>query len=344
VDELLEEAWDLLDDGEPEEAMIRARRALNENPDSAEALLILARGALETGASDEALVYAERAAEVDPQSPEPRIEMAYALGYHLDRRAEALTRAREAMELAKPTSDATQIQGAQLCLARMLLLTNHPSEAMEVAADLRSVKDADPEWVAAVAELLMDLGDVPGAEAMVRHALRKAEDEASLRRLLAELLWLDGRLEEARAELEQLAEADPTDVEAQMALALLLVRAMRDDAAGVAACDSALALVTDAEDVALLRWVKALALARLGRVADAAEARTTAGEGPFETPETHLVAGLALKELGEPALARSHVKRALALDPQNEDAQELLAELPGNGGAGYPRGPDRQRN
>src|SRR3546814_18320192 len=53
---------DLLDEGEPEEAMIRARRALNEDPDSAEALLVLARGALETGASEEAHVYAERAA------------------------------------------------------------------------------------------------------------------------------------------------------------------------------------------------------------------------------------------------------------------------------------------
>ncbi|HEV8322708.1 MAG TPA: tetratricopeptide repeat protein [Myxococcota bacterium] len=343
-EELLEEAWDLLDHGKPEEAMLRARRVLRDDPQSAEALLVLARGALDTHATDEALIYAERAVDVEPESPEPRIELAYVLGYHLDRAADALAAAREALKAAQALNDPPAVQGAQLCLARMLLLGNRPSEAMEVAADLRAVRDAEPDWVAAVAELLMDLGDAEGAEALVRQALRKAEDDIGLRRLLAEILWFDDRLEEARAELEAILEVEPEDLEALIGLALLLVRALGDDDAALQACDRAMALAEDAGDAALVRWAKVLALARLGRRAEAQAERGSAGEGPFDNAENHIVAGLALKELGEPALARDHVKRALSLDPQNEDAQELLAELPGNGGAGTPIAPDKVRN
>jgi tetratricopeptide (TPR) repeat protein len=176
-----------------------------------------------------------------------------------------------------------------------------------------------PEAHVNVAGLLLQRGDLAGAEAAFRAAL--ARDPAFLPALVNQAAFEEarGRPGAAEALLRRAVAAHTADAEPLYALALLQVRRGRL-AEAITMLDAAVRLAPDQPRYA---YTHALALHRQGRVDDALAVLSR-----HPGHRASLIAAATFeRDRGRFAEALRHARAALAIDPADRDAAALVAEI-----------------
>ena len=182
--------------GKNAQALKHYGRALALDPGYAQALGNLAVALHDEGRHDEALAAVRRAIEIDPLNPEAHL--------HLER-----------IEGGRPYGEsvgglaARGSPGGEAAAAR--------------AARAGGAREATREAAPQTAQALLLAGHYAEAEALLRHALAKESGNVVLWRLLAQALRPLGNTDEARAILERVVRATPTDAGARFDLAELLL-------------------------------------------------------------------------------------------------------------------------
>ena len=135
-------------------------------------------------------------------------------------------------------------------------------------------------------------------------------------------LWLD-----ALQSYRQATELDPAWFEAQYNYGVIAFR-LRNFNQSLAAYETALAIQPDSVDA---RYNFALALKAAGYVTDAVnELKKILAGNPDEVRAHLALGGLYAQQLYDPALARQHYSKVLALDPRNPQAPDIQFWLSSN--------------
>jgi cytochrome c-type biogenesis protein CcmH/NrfG len=179
------------------------------------------------------------------------------------------------------------------------------------------------------AEVARVTGGPARAAGLLRAALAGAPGDPRLLLALTDALAADGALDEAEATAREAAAVLPESAEPLLALAHVLLKRPGDGPrrAGETARE-ALRLAPD-ETRAHLTVALAAGFDPSATRADRDRARPSAEEAlrlAPDLPGAHVVAGL-LDRVDDPARAEIHLRRALALDPHQQEALTLLAGL-----------------
>lgn len=201
--------------------------------------------------------------------------------------------------------------------ARALAMTDELDAALRLADEL--VAEADPDAPSAVplrARLRLVAGDVAGALHDLNDLVRYQPDLAWIRRERGIALTIEGRHDDAVAELTRAVALDPTDALAQLWLGLLGATVPADDGAPASRWDVALAR----------------ALAAGADPLDAAELAVSDADRRACLRHAHAARALAAERAGDLAAARAAWSEvaalAPALDPLPAWARRRLAALP----------------
>ena len=283
------------------EAESLLRRALAADPGSREAIYYLGRVYLETGRASEAVRFLEREAARHPRSS----------------------------RIHQGLGEARAVAALNASLLRQLALARASRQALERSVAL------DPSNVEARVSLFEFYRHAPAPVGGSRErALGQAReigrrDPSRGHELRANLLRDEGRQREAVAEYAKAVAADPGNLSARLALALLYTELREFDRAfGVL-------------DRILARQPEHLsALYQVGRNAALSGRHLERGEEalrhylrhrPRRNQPSHAWAhyrlGMIHKRRGELATARNALRTALRLDPQLEGARKVLEEL-----------------
>jgi predicted Zn-dependent protease with MMP-like domain len=177
IDEALDRAWSLLEDGDIEDA----RRAGHDlvgrtgGAESAPPLLLLAACAREEGKAAEVLAFLARACDADPDWAVPHLWRAEVLAEDPEKIDEALADAKRAIELAEEEDELIE---AVTLAAELQIDTGNLALARKTLAELPAerAKHIDPEWAIELAHLFLAAGDA--AEARRRFAALTERDPA----------------------------------------------------------------------------------------------------------------------------------------------------------------------
>jgi predicted Zn-dependent protease with MMP-like domain len=175
VEQDLDKAWELLEDGDLDGTRRLAVRLATEAPDEPDVLLLQAACAREAGESEEALALLGRAAAADPEWATPEIWAAELLAADPDRLPEALARATQAVERAEEEEEFLEAlavkAGIELDLGAL-------SAARKTLGELPPIDVAavDPSWSLEIAHLFLAVGDTDEARRRFR-ALAEANGE-----------------------------------------------------------------------------------------------------------------------------------------------------------------------
>ncbi len=344
--------------GRFDEGIELARRALELAPGDPE--LHTALGLLESarGNQEAALAAYDQALSIDPKWLDARIEKARCL-YRLGRRQEAGALA--GLLLAEDP-DVARVQVAQAVLVEL------PARRLDAAAErLRRAAAQEPSLVEAwraLGRVLEAGGDLPAAAAAYRDGLEQQPDDGTLHARLGLVLSrqrLDPEAEvHLRRAVERVAEGSPpvlsalsaihlrrrewaaAEAEARRALALdprfvgawtHLAIALEEEGK----VDEALSAYGRAREIAPEDWQaefnKALLLRKSGRFAEAAESQRWVLERAGNHDGAHFELGILYAgPLGDPALARVHLRASLDAAPDHPRAsqvREILRQLGG---------------
>jgi tetratricopeptide (TPR) repeat protein len=251
----------------------------------------------------------------------------------LGRHEEAIACLRKSLERSRPSDSIVRklyalISGSHASLGRL-------SEALAACREGRAVIPDDPELVYREALLHKRLGNYPASEACCWEllSLKPGPHFASVspglrgwrgRHELADVLYLQRMLPEARAQWLQVVREEPAHVPSWLGLAQVALEAKDYGALE----EAAVGLETQAGaplDAALLRAQGLLARKQF------AEARELAGrlerEHPGEVGPRVLLARSYLQEGSDTHAAEQSLRRVLLLDPAYAEAQNNLAVL-----------------
>jgi tetratricopeptide (TPR) repeat protein len=370
------------------EAIAEFTEVLKLNPRASRAQVYLSRLNLMEGSADSAVTFAEGALSTSPQDPEARLSLVRGLlGRRDTARAEqelaTLLKTYPRVGTLYAVDGALKVQkkdyaGARASYNRSLELAPTGTEALAglTALDLFEKKPADararvekrlaenPNSV----EVLMLAGQVYGnmrdfgrAEASLRKAIQNDSNASRAYPMLAQVLLSAGKLDQARAEFDQMVERDGGKNVGAATMAAMIVHSQgkRADAkkryetimngsptAVVAANNLAWLYQEDNE-----KLDDALRLAQLAaaRMPDSAEVQDTIGmiyfrkelpalaisafersvEKSPDSADYHYHLAMALAKAGEPKRAREAAEQAIKLKPDFADAQKLLAQTKG---------------
>lgn len=193
--------------------------------------------------------------------------------------------------LAPSLADPSQSARALHCAALIAGLVGRPDAALDLAARAAAAAPDDADAAAHYGGLLLERGDLAAAEAALRRALALA----------------------------------PLDVDARFSLALLLNASGRVDEA-ITALSAVLAL--DPDHLSALSQLAAIQTDRREPIQAAPHLLRLAQLRPRD-PLAQFNLGLCLHQLGRADLSLTAYRRALALDPEFEDARvNLLSWAP----------------
>jgi tetratricopeptide (TPR) repeat protein len=209
-------------------------------------------------------------------------------------------------------------------IERAQLLINQSRFEM-AEKELRSAAAQDPDDFRAHALLaycLLRLGRHAEARSEADIAISKEPGAPYPHYMLALILVETGRRAEAKLAVREAIRLDPSDADHFALLGGIHL----DDKSWAEALKSAeSALVLDAEHVQGAN-VRAAALVKLGRGAEAGQTLDAALAREPESAVTHANMGWTLLERGDHAKAQEHFREALRLDPQQEWAREGIVE------------------
>lgn len=158
----LDRGWDLALDGDLEEAMKAAERALRSEGDSPEVHTLLGYIQQMAGQPDEALRHYRQALALDEMYLDAMIRATEVLLHQLDRRDEGMALADEALELCETADERADVL---LLKIEALLDDGNVESAAEVASELPEGPFESPQMPFHVGRARFDVGDVTGAEA-----------------------------------------------------------------------------------------------------------------------------------------------------------------------------------
>jgi tetratricopeptide (TPR) repeat protein len=191
--------------------------------------------------------------------------------------------------------------------------------------ELRQAMAEEPNNASAHALLalcLCDRKDFSAATREAEEAIHLAPDVAFTHYALAYILYHRDHLKQAEAAIQQALELAPWDADYHALLASIRLNQRRWPDALAAAEQG---LLFDAEHTGCVN-VRAMALVKLGR---RAEAGATIGEALRRDPEealTHANQGWTLLEQNQPQKAMEHFREALRLEPNLEWARQGIVE------------------
>ncbi|HVA49817.1 MAG TPA: tetratricopeptide repeat protein [Pirellulales bacterium] len=186
-----------------------------------------------------------------------------------------------------------------------------------------SVGPSSPQTNVWVARQFTLQGNLDQAWAKIKKAIRQRPDDLRLRLMEGRVLAWGQRYEEARGAMAAVVQTDPTNVEAQVWLAEVLIALGRDEES-VPLLENSLRLAPDYGDA-----YRQLALLNL-RQSHVETAREVALAGLRVAPHDpllHLVLGEAFAQLGEQERAIEHYRIAVEFNPQYTPALGVLASI-----------------
>ena len=209
-------------------------------------------------------------------------------------------------------------------LGEVLYNQGRHEEALEVARVAVEQAPDDPMAHVSLSKILNELGRFKEAETYLRRAIALNPQEWDAYIGLGEVLYNQGRYEEAlevvRVAVEQRIDSAP----ARVNLGLILNALDRFEEAEIN-LRRAIALDPQARDVHLNLGT---VLYNQGRYEEALEVARVAVEQAPDFFKAHINLGAVLSELDRFEEAETHLRRALALNPQDVDlAQKLAAKL-----------------
>ena len=370
------------------EAIAEFGEVLKLNPRASRAQVYLSRLNLMEGSPDSAVTFAEGALTTSPQDPEARLSLVRGLLGRRDTvRAEqelaTLLKTYPRVGTLYAVDGAVRVQkkdyaGARASYSRALELNPLSTEALAglTGLDLFEKKPADararvekrlaenPNSV----ELLMLAGrvyantrDFPRAEASLRKAIQNDSTASRAYPMLAQVLLASGKLDQARAEFDQMVQRDGGKNVAAATMAAMIVHSQGKKADAKKRYETIMSTSPTAVVAANnLAWMyqednekldDALRLAQLAaaRMPDSAEVQDTIGmiyfkkelpalavsafersvEKSPDKADYHYHLAMALAKAGESRRARESAEQAIKLKPDFADAQKLLAQTKG---------------
>jgi tetratricopeptide (TPR) repeat protein len=194
--------------------------------------------------------------------------------------------------------------------------------AKELADAALTLAPQSPDAHAVMGDLLIDASDPESAEAEFRHAL-EAETSATVKTKLGEALRLQGKFDEAVAELRDAVRLDPRSARAQSGLGLAL-RAQKNLTESTAAYQEAIRLDPDLIDA---HNGLAVALANQGRLNDAVtEFREIIRVDPDSAIGYYNLA-YALADLDRDVESAAALREVVRINPNHYNARFNLGEL-----------------
>ena len=316
-EKLLESARGYLDKKDPTSALIQLRTALQKNPKSGQARLLLGRALLETGDAKGAVIELGKA--LDAGIPAEQIVPDLARGT-LQSGDPAKTIAQYGATELKEASAAADLAAT---LAAAYAATGDRTKAAEQAGkSLRAVPDFIPALLVQ-AQLKVADGDSDGAIAQLDAILAKDATQQRAGLMKGELLWVVRQDREgALAAYRQVVTAHPKSVIARSAVVRLLSE--KGDSEQAAAEVAALAKVApDHPETLVLK-----ALAAYARQDDA-DVQAQTGRVLKILPDHVLaleLAGASALRQRNYGLAENHLSRAVKSAPNRPLARKLLAQ------------------
>lgn len=211
---------------------------------------------------------------------------------------------------------------AHLERARLLLAQSRPADAEREAQLALGQQPDDPYGLSLLALARLGLGRQDAALEAARTAVGRAPDEAYFHNVHAHVLHSLDRHEDAFRAVQEALRLDPGEADHFALLASVELQRQRWPEA-LAAAENALALHAEHVGAANLR---AMALVRLGRKAEAAETIDFALERAPEDAFSHANQGWTCLHRNDPRRAQEHFREALRLDPELEYAQQGMLE------------------
>ena len=197
---------------------------------------------------------------------------------------------------------------------------------------------APDDWAAAVqvGEMQLTLGRLEEARRLANAALDAHPNAGAAWALRSRVAAREGRLDSALADLHRALEYLPGDRQLLMESAELY-RAMGRPGTALATLGALHETYADGEEPARVAYLEGLALAALGRHADAVDAYLVALDR--QTPTANLLALLAEAQLqaGQTDRAAQSAEQALLLEPNHSVASTVWQQIEGQRLAGLPR-------
>jgi tetratricopeptide (TPR) repeat protein len=295
-----------------DEAEHRFREMLQLNRMTSEATLQLARTRLAEGHADEAIELAQSAGS----GPDARLTLARALI------ADGQV-ARARAELRQLQGQASSAEPAVL-LGSLDLQEGDISGARAQAAHALRVAPTSVDALLLSARLAIAADNQASAEESLKKVI--ARDPASFDgyTLLSQIYASRGEFEQARTTLESLAAHVPKSAEARTAVGLVL-QATGHDVDARKWFEQAILLQPD-EPIAANKLARMYASEGSNRDAAVALARIATTRLPDEA-EVHDTLGWAYYKIGRLSLAVPELERAVAMDPQDAQFKQRLAEV-----------------
>jgi tetratricopeptide (TPR) repeat protein len=256
----------------------------------------------------------QRALALDPRNADAHYGLGNAL-FELHRFAEAVDQYRQALQFNPGDAEALNNLGNAL---------QELGDFDGAAASYRRALEVNPDFAEALlnfGSFLAERGQVTDAASCYHRVLSVDPCNADALLLLGNALRRQDKLSEAVRTYQQALRAAPSSVKAHIGLGLALLELRHFDEAA-AAFEAARRL--DADNVAAMNGL-ARSLLFLNRPDDALAVLARAQEIAPEMAEVHLNRGIGLQVRGDFAAAREALERAITLQPDIEEAHQLLS-------------------
>jgi tetratricopeptide (TPR) repeat protein len=319
-----------------------AEAALAIDPSNPDAFALIGDGAIELGDYDAASVAFQKALDIRPDLS------SYSRAANLLWLTGDAERARSLMRLAiaagGPAAENTAWCRAQLAL--MMLNAGEVDAAQVLLVDALQLAPANAHLLAAAGRMHAARGETEAAIEACRKSIEIAPTHQALA-TLAQVYEDAGRDEEARAQFETVVAFHTVHAgghshgdshfhlhgpgHASAELALFLADRDRNIPFGLSSAREAHAAFPNVFAADALAWC----LFKAGRVEEAKTAIAEALRLGTPAAEIHFHAGMIFSHLGEAEIARTHLNRALALNPafHSQQARVALEELSRLGGS-----------
>jgi tetratricopeptide (TPR) repeat protein len=209
---LLQQADEELQLGNPRLAARIARKALDEQPDNARAMALLAMAEQSCGALDEAIALAEKAVGLQPRDA-GLLALLGELLLKKERREDAARHLEQSVRINPRSAQA---------LAKLAEALDDADKAERILQRALRLRPRDAQLLFQSGELLFKQGRAREAEQAFRDALKADPAHVHTWIRLADLLRLGGQLDEAKACLDRALAVDERSVAARIALGRVL--------------------------------------------------------------------------------------------------------------------------
>ena len=301
----------------PERAKEQAQAVLASQPNNADGYALLSRIALKAGKKDEALTEIQKAISLNPNDSKFHTSLGL---------IEALTpetRSEGQAELQKAVSLDAKNPNARLALAGVMANKGDlPGAEQQVQAAVQdSPKELQPRI--ALAELYLHAGDKDKAEQTLIQAVRDMPDKDQASEILLTYYVRSGQADRAEAVFGDLRNSHAKSLPIQISYARVLLGRGKWDQAS----DALKGLSKSNSNNPQVARMNAELLLHEGKTRDAFTLLQKATGNAPDDVRLQLLQGSTAQALGNSSVAEASFQQAARLDPQSLDASRGLAEM-----------------